>query len=148
RSLQFFKIWAKLLQFIFPPALFGASSRHHKPLSVNIGYVPSPVLSLFIAVFIILNVVLSSVSFSTFSPSILWNSPQFNLCEFVGNRTGTLSFVNISMAVLLAGRNNLLLSLTCWSQSTFLTLHRWVARVGTVQAVVHAIVYTLAYDVL
>ncbi|CAK7218463.1 hypothetical protein SEUCBS140593_003552 [Sporothrix eucalyptigena] len=145
RSLQTSAIWAKLQQFIFMPALFGASSRLHEPLPANIGYVPSRVLSLFIAVFIILNIVLSSVSFSTFSPSIYWNSPQFNLCEFVGNRTGTLSLVNISMAILFAGRNNLLLALTGWSQSTFLTLHRWAARVGTVQAVVHSIVYTLAY---
>ncbi|CAK7217487.1 hypothetical protein SCUCBS95973_003170 [Sporothrix curviconia] len=145
RSLQSSKAWAKLQQFIFLPALLGSRSRLHEPLPFNIGYVPSRVLSLFIAVYIILNVVLSSVSFNTFSPSIYWNSPQFNLCEFVGNRTGTLSLVNISMAILFAGRNNLLLAMTGWSQSTFLTLHRWAARVGTVQAVVHSIVYTLAY---
>ncbi|CAK7236613.1 hypothetical protein SBRCBS47491_009698 [Sporothrix bragantina] len=145
RGLQSSMVWAKLQQFIFMPALLGPKSRLHEPLPANIGYVPSRVLSLFIAVFIILNVVLSCISFSTFSPSIYWNSPEFNLCEFVGNRTGTLSLVNISMAILFAGRNNILLALTGWSQSTFLTLHRWAARVATVQAVVHSIVYTLAY---
>jgi predicted ferric reductase len=72
-------------------------------------------------------------------------SPQFEICEYVGNRTGTLSLVNMSIAILFAGRNNLLIALTGWSQTTFLTLHRWTARVAAVQAVVHSIVYTLAY---
>jgi len=72
-------------------------------------------------------------------------SPQFEMCEYVGNRTGTLSLVNMSISILFAGRNNLLIALTGWSQTTFLTLHRWTARVATVQAVVHSIAYTLAY---
>lgn len=38
-----------------------------------------------------------------------------------------------------------MIALTGWSQTTFLTFHRWAARVATVQAVVHSIVYTLAY---
>lgn len=67
------------------------------------------------------------------------------MCEYVGNRTGTLSLVNMSISILFAGRNNLLIALTGWSQTTFLTLHRWTARVATVQAVVHSIAYTLAY---
>ena len=70
---------------------------------------------------------------------------EFELCEYVGNRTGTLCLVNISIAILFSGRNNILIALTGWSQTTFLTLHRWVARVATVQVVVHSIVYTLAY---
>ncbi|KAH7027176.1 ferric reductase like transmembrane component-domain-containing protein [Microdochium trichocladiopsis] len=51
----------------------------------------------------------------------------------------------MSISILFAGRNNLLIALTGWSQTTFLTLHRWTARVATVQAVVHSIAYTLAY---
>ena len=146
RSLQSSRVWLALQRLVFMPSLVGGSkSRLHEPLPANIGYVPSRVLSLFLGVYIVLNVVLSCVSFSTFSPNLYWASPQFNLCEFVGNRTGTLSLVNLSMAILFAGRNNLLLALTGWSQSTFLVLHRWAARVATVQAVVHSIVYTLAY---
>lgn len=67
------------------------------------------------------------------------------MCEYVGNRTGTLSLVNITIAVLFAGRNNILIAVTGWSQTAFLTFHRWAARVAAVQAVVHSIVYTLAY---
>lgn len=67
------------------------------------------------------------------------------MCEYVGNRMGTLSLVNISIAILFAGRNNILIAVTGWSQATFLTLHRWAARVASLQAVVHSIAYTLAY---
>ncbi|KAI0156543.1 ferric reductase like transmembrane component [Xylariaceae sp. FL1272] len=135
--------WSKLRQYVLLPALFGF--RHFEPLPGNIGYVPNRALSISITAYIILNVVFSSVSFSTFSPNVYWASTQFQLCEYVGNRTGTLSLVNLSISVLFAGRNNILLGITGWSQTTFLTLHRWTARVATLQAIVHSIVYTLGY---
>ncbi len=109
------------------------------------GYLPGRALSIFIGVYVVLNVVFSAVSFGTFSPNLWFMSPQFETCEYVGNRTGTLSLVNMSIAILFAGRNNLLIALTGWSQTTFMTLHRWTARVATVQAVVHSIAYTVAY---
>ncbi len=143
RQLQTSTLWAKLQQYIFLPALFG--SRRLEPCYGNMGYVPGRALGILIAIYVVMNVVLSSVSFQTFSPNIFWQSPQFELCEYVGNRTGTLSLVNMSIAILFAGRNNLLIALTGWNQTAFLTFHRWAARVATVQAVVHSIVYTLAY---
>jgi hypothetical protein len=92
-----------------------------------------------------MNGILSSVSFRNFSPNTWFASPQFEMCEYVGNRTGILSLVNMSIAILFAGRNNLLIALTGWSQMAFLTLHRWAARVAALQAVVHSIAYTVAY---
>lgn len=106
---------------------------------------PGRAVSIFVGVFVILNVIFSAVSYKSFQPNIWFLSKGFELCEYVGNRTGTLSLVNMSIAILFAGRNNLLIALTGWSQTTFLALHRWTARVATVQAVVHSIVYTQAY---
>lgn len=102
-------------------------------------------LSINIGIYIILNIIFSSVSFSSFQPNTAFLSWQFEMCEYVGNRTGTLSLVNTAIAILFAGRNNLLINLTGWSQTTFLALHRWSARVATVQAVAHSIAYTAAY---
>jgi predicted ferric reductase len=110
-----------------------------------VGYLPGRTLGIFIGTYVVLNIVLSAVSFRNFRPNIWFFSSQFETCEYVGNRTGTLSLVNISIAILFAGRNNLLIVLTGWSQTTFMTLHRWTARVATLQAVAHSIVYTLAY---
>ncbi|KAF8848120.1 hypothetical protein BDZ45DRAFT_681442 [Acephala macrosclerotiorum] len=92
-----------------------------------------------------MNIILSSVSFRNFWPNTWFTSPQVEMCEYVGNRTGTLSLVNMSIAILFAGRNNLLINVTGWSQTAFLTLHRWAARVAALQAVVHSIAYTVAY---
>ena len=136
-------LWAKLQQYIFLPALFG--TRRLEPLPGHIGYVPGRTLSIFICIYVVLNVIFSSVSFRNFWPNTWFVSTQFEMCEYVGNRTGTLSLVNLSIAILFAGRNNILIAITGWSQTAFLTLHRWAARVAVLQAVVHSIAYTLAY---
>ncbi|KAK1961648.1 ferric reductase like transmembrane component [Colletotrichum sublineola] len=143
KKLQSLTFWAKLRQHVFLPALVG--HRRLEPLPGQIGYLPSRTLSIFIAIYIVLNVVFSAVSFGSYQPNIFFLSVGFELCEYVGNRTGTLSLVNASIAILFAGRNNLLIALTGWSQTTFLTLHRWSARIATLQAIVHSIVYTMAY---
>jgi len=137
------RLASKIRAHITLPALLG--SRHQEPLPWNLGYVPERGLSIVIAVYVSLNVIFSSVSFESFQPNIWWTSEAAELCEYVGNRTGILSLVNMSLAILFAGRNNILIAVTGWSQTTFLALHRWTARVAAVQAVVHSIVYTLIY---
>ncbi|KAK1991697.1 ferric reductase like transmembrane component [Colletotrichum falcatum] len=143
KKIQGLAFSAKLREHLFLPALVGR--RRLEPLPGQIGYLPSRTLSVFIAVYVVLNVVFSAVSFGSYQPNIYFFSVGFELCEYVGNRTGTLSLVNASIAILFAGRNNLLVALTGWSQTTFLTLHRWSARIATLQAIVHSIVYTMAY---
>jgi hypothetical protein len=44
------------------------------------------------------------------------------------------------LVFLFAGRNNVLLWLTNWSHSTYMLLHRWIARVFCLQALLHSIV--------
>ena len=67
------------------------------------------------------------------------------MAAYVANRTGVLSFANMALAILFSTRNNPLMYLSGWSQTTFLACHRWAARVAIVQAVVHSIVYTADY---
>lgn len=143
KGIQSSKLVASLRRHVTLPALFGA--RRLEPLPENMGYVPGRMLSFSIAVYVILNIIFSAVNFRSFQPNVWFFSSGFELCEYVGNRTGVLSLANMAMSILFAGRNNILLPITGWSQTTFLTLHRWTARVATVQAIVHSIVYTLAY---
>jgi hypothetical protein len=63
----------------------------------------------------------------------------------VANRLGVLSFANLPLVFLYAGRNNLLLWMTNWSHSTFILLHRWVAAIATLQAMLHSLTYLYAY---
>lgn len=109
------------------------------------GYLPKRALSLFIASYVILNIIFSAVSFHHVTPNAWYADRRHEIAAYVSNRTGILSFANLALAILFSGRNNLLISITGWSQSTMLAIHRWASRVATVQAVVHSIIYTITY---
>lgn len=63
--------------------------------------------------------------------------------RYVSDRTGVISFANFPIIWLFGMRNNLLMWLTGWDFGTYNNFHRWVARVATLQAVVHSIGYTV-----
>lgn len=136
-------VFKRVKQHLLLPALF--RTRHLNPLPYNMGYLPNRPLSLFITLYIILNIIFCCVSYPLALPNTWWTTERRQIAAYVGNRTGVLSFANLGIAILFAGRNNLLISLTGWSQTTFLTFHRWASRVATVQAIVHSIIYTVTY---
>ncbi|KAI0138929.1 ferric reductase like transmembrane component-domain-containing protein [Hypoxylon sp. NC0597] len=59
----------------------------------------------------------------------------------LANRFGVLSFANFVLLVLYSSRNNVLPRLTNWQHSTFVLLHRWVARIAVLQAILHSVVF-------
>lgn len=102
-------------------------------------------LSLVIFIYVFLNLIFSCVPYKSVFPqttSAWFVDSKSEISTYVTNRTGVLSFANIALSILFAGRNNPLIWLTGLSQTTCLTFHRWAARVATVQAVVHSIIYT------
>lgn len=64
------------------------------------------------------------------------------ILRYVSDRTGIISFANFPMIWLFGMRNNILMWLTGWDFGTYNNFHRWVARIATVQAIVHSIGYT------
>lgn len=94
-----------------------------------------------IVYFILINVVLLCIDY----PPMSNDDGNDELLRCVANRMGVLSFANFALLVLYAGRNNILLSITDWSYSTFLLLHRWVAIICTLEACIHASIYLKAY---
>ena len=104
--------------------------------------------SLLIFYLITINVVLSAAGFNSMQPNSWYPSPSGSdgeIVSYVTNRLGVLSFANIPLLFLYAGRNNILLRLTNWSHGTFLLLHRWVAWIATLQAVLHSTIYLEMY---
>jgi len=96
--------------------------------------------SIYIAIFVALNVVLSAVGYRSGQPNA-WFATEWNeISAHVLYRTGTLGLMTLPILFLFASRNNVLLWLSNWSHSTFLLLHRWVARVFTLYVVVHSII--------
>ncbi|PBP21147.1 ferric reductase like transmembrane component [Diplocarpon rosae] len=128
------------------PALF--NGRHQTPLAGNLGYAPSRILSLIIFLYVLLNLIFSAVPYKSTlptAPNAWFTSERSEIATYVANRTGVLSFANLALAILFAGRSNPLFWLADISQTTCLTFHRWAARVSTAQAIVHSIIYTLTY---
>ncbi|KAE9979703.1 hypothetical protein EG328_000753 [Venturia inaequalis] len=123
--------------FIDAP-LFGR--RHRQPIG-NIAHVPTRGQALFIFYMFAINIILGSVSFRSVQPNAWFASVSAEITGDVTNRMGVLSFANLPLVILYAGRNNILLKLTNWSHGTFLLLHRWLAFICTLQACLHSAIW-------
>lgn len=72
-----------------------------------------------------------------------WPDTRTQWLRYIADRTGILSFANFPLIWVFGIRNNLLLWLTGWDFGTYNNFHRWVARISTVQAIVHSVAYTI-----
>ncbi|KAL9009203.1 MAG: hypothetical protein Q9173_005751 [Seirophora scorigena] len=130
--------------FVDPP-VFG--SRHKTPI-VGLFHAPTRGQAFFIFYLLAINIILSAAGFQSIQPNSWFPSAFGSSGEIIiyfSNRVGVLSFANIALLFLYAGRNNILLWLTNWSHGTFLLLHRWVAAIATLQAVLHSAIYLHIY---
>ncbi|EFX05475.1 plasma membrane ferric-chelate reductase [Grosmannia clavigera kw1407] len=130
-------IW--LRRYVTLPAAFGYRCAQ------DFGWytVPPRVQSLTIAVFVAINVLSCVQGYQTFSGNMYYPLVHEQLLRYVSDRTGIVSYANFPLIWLFGMRNNVLLWLTGWDFGTFNNFHRWVARVATVQAIIHSIGYTL-----
>ncbi|KAI2469991.1 hypothetical protein F4781DRAFT_421647 [Annulohypoxylon bovei var. microspora] len=127
--------------FIDPP-LFGR--RHRTPIR-DFAIMPTRGQSMLIAYFFIINVVLSCVGYRLSMSISSSKSEHDRLMGYVRNRQGIMSLANVALLVLYSGRNNILLTITNWSHSTFLLLHRWIAIICTIEACIHSALYLQNY---
>lgn len=125
----------------YPPLV---GTRHSAPI-LNLIMMPTRGQTIFLFYLVAINIIFCSVGFESRQPNSWFADTAEELRSFVSNRTGALSLVNLVIAVLYAGRNNVLISITDWSHTTFLLLHRWVATISTIQAIIHSIIYLYNY---
>lgn len=118
---------------------------HTRPLPYLLGNSPTIGQALYIAIFVILNVVLTSVNSHRSQPHPWYFSPKEELLAYIGYRTGHISYALLPLVILLSSRNNFLLWITNWSHSTYMLLHRWVARVYALHAIIHSITLLITY---
>lgn len=62
--------------------------------------------------------------------------------RFLGDRTGVMAFGKIPLLILFSGRNNFLLSITGWSQATFLHFHKVTALWMSLDTLIHSVAYS------
>lgn len=89
--------------------------------------------------FFILNIVLTAVNYESKQPHAWYATKQKEITAYIFYRTGVLAFVSAPLIILFSSRNNILLWMTNWSHSTFLLLHRWVARIFALQVLLHTL---------
>ncbi|KAK1972166.1 ferric reductase-like protein transmembrane component 4 [Colletotrichum sublineola] len=137
--------WCSIFSaWVIDPPLFG--SHHDTPVFFGLAVMPKRGQALFVFYFIVINTVLSAVNYEYADPNTWFPGDRWRwMCMLVSNRLGLLSFSNLALVFLYAGRNNLLLWVTDWPHSTFLLLHRWIAAIATLQAILHSIIYLDVY---
>ncbi|KAK6330012.1 hypothetical protein TWF718_003439 [Orbilia javanica] len=138
------KLSDKLKPYIIYPSSFGTF--HNRPLPFNLGNIPTLGQSLYIAMFTILNIILTCVNYHRSQPHPWWFPPREEILAYIGYRTGHISYALLPLVILFSGRNNFLLWVTNWSYSTYILLHRWVARLFALHAIIHSIVLLLTYQ--
>ncbi|KAF0315626.1 ferric reductase like transmembrane component [Colletotrichum asianum] len=119
-------LWLKCT--ILTPAMFG---RRCVQDFGGWGTLPPRVQTLTLTLFLLLNVMCTVFGYRIFEGYGL---------------TGIFSFANFPLIWLFGMRNNLVIWLTGWDFKTYNNFHRWVARVArvaTLEAVIHSIGYTL-----
>ncbi|KAK5652928.1 hypothetical protein OQA88_9407 [Cercophora sp. LCS_1] len=117
-----------------------------RPLPYLIGNAPTIGQTLFVFVMVVLNVVTTATGYRTVESHNWLRTPWQQIVAFLMYRTGVLSYAMAPLVILFAGRNNiLLLWLTDWSHSTYLLLHRWMARLFVLQALLHSVLAVVVY---
>ncbi|CAG8948968.1 hypothetical protein HYFRA_00002096, partial [Hymenoscyphus fraxineus] len=133
----------KLKPYLIYPSVIGKF--HSRPLPFFLGYAPTLGQSLFIFHFVALNVMLTAARYRTSQPSAWYENEWQEMMSYVSARTGVLAFALSPLVILFAGRNNFLLWLTNWQHSTFVLLHRWVARIMGLHVIAHSLLELILY---
>ncbi|EPE06998.1 ferric-chelate reductase [Ophiostoma piceae UAMH 11346] len=130
-------VW--LQRYVVLPATFGYKCAQ------DFGWytVPPRVQTLTLAAFTAINIYACFTGYRVFTGNMWWPEISRQYYRYVSDRTGILSFVNFPLIWLFGMRNNALLWLTGWDFGTYNNFHRWIARIATVEAIVHSIGYTI-----
>ncbi|KAL6814399.1 ferric reductase like transmembrane component domain-containing protein [Trichoderma sp. SZMC 28015] len=105
--------------------------------------IPPRIQSLTITLFLIMNIVFCIHGYRIIDENLYFDGPTRQVLRYVSDRTGIVSFANFPFIWLFGMRNNVAMWLTGWDFGTYNNFHRWCARISTVQAVVHSILYTV-----
>ena len=137
------KLLRRLKPYLAWPSTIG--TYQVRPLPYLLGNAPTVGQSLYVIMFIILNIVFTSVNYQSRQPNAWYSTRWREIMAYTLYRSGNFAYITSPLIFLFAGRNNILLWLTNWSHSTFLVLHRWIARVFALQAILHSLLAVVLY---
>ena len=112
----------------------------------NLGYVPQRSTSMIISIFVIVNVLFNFVNYPSFTNDTWYVSDSSLYTSNLANRLGVLAIANLFLAILLSGRNSILMYMTGCSRTTLLAYHRWAGRVAIIKGIAHGAIYLSSTD--
>lgn len=128
---------SKITPYLTQPSSIGTYSVRSLPFLL--GNAPTIGQAAYIAIFFIINIVLMSVNYQSMQPHLYYPGESMEIKAYIFYRTGIAAYALLPLLILFASRNNvLLLWLTNWSHATYMLLHRWVARLFVLHALVHS----------
>lgn len=127
------------------PSIIG--TYHARALPAFLGNAPTLGQTWYIVFFLGMNVLATAASYRSIPYPKGGDVPDRwkETMGYISTRNGVISFALAPLVILFAGRNNILLWLTNWSYSTYMVLHRWVARIFTLHVLLHAIMEYMQY---
>lgn len=137
------RILDKVKPYLVYPSTLG--TYHTRPLPWLLGNAPTVGQALYIFIFFALNVILSAVNYHRSQPHPWGFGSREEILAYIGYRTGHIAYGLLPLVVLFSSRNNFLLWITNWNHGTYMLLHRWIARIFTVQAIIHSITLLECY---
>lgn len=122
------------------PALFNGK---HTTRNFFQGVIPTRYETIILTLFLALLVIGEATNIHFLPNDTIWKVKKVQLSRYVGDRSAVISLFLILPTYLFAGRNNFLLWVTGWKQSTFYTFHKWLARITVLTAFTHTIAMLL-----
>ncbi|KAI9929087.1 hypothetical protein ASPWEDRAFT_49259 [Aspergillus wentii DTO 134E9] len=130
--------FAKVKNHLIYAALF--RTRHNREFqlssAINMGTLPSRFHGLLIFGIVVMNIVLCVVT-------VPYKKDEQTVSGIIRNRTGTMATVNLIPLVLMAGRNNPLITLLQVPFDTWNLLHRWLGRIVVLESLAHIFAFVL-----
>ncbi|KAG5943447.1 hypothetical protein E4U53_007055 [Claviceps sorghi] len=130
-------MWLK--RYVTIPATFG----YRAATEAWCGTIPLRIQTLTLVAFAAMNILFSIYGYRITPINFYFPSETKQILRYVSDRTGIISFANFPIIWLFGMRNNAAIWLTGWDFGTCNNFHRWIARIATLQAVVHSIGYTV-----
>lgn len=93
----------------------------------------------------ILNYVLMGANMAVTPNEYVYSTRYGLISSALGFRSGYFAMYKLPFVFFFAARNNFLVFLTGWSHDTFNAWHRWLARITTIDVIIHFIAYNIEY---
>lgn len=130
-------------KYISLPATFRTS---HTRRSLLDSILPTRLESIITFVFFVMVVLCEAIGYHHVKNGTFFLKKSIGISYYVGDRTGIISLYLMVLTYLFAGRNNILLWMTGWKQSTFVMYHKWIGRILFCSVLTHTLsmlTYTL-----